>query len=319
MVRTLPQRIRAALVTASVAGLVSCPAITGAQPVAPQPGEPPEPSAAETRDTAPGWVERLLFNPRERTARAIRAMQGEGSAVGPSESAMRLRPGDALSTFNAGTARLGEARADATPLLESATASAPPPLAARAAYNLGNALRDQSDLPGAIDAYRQALRQDPSLADAKFNLELARKLLEQQQQDQQNQQDQPSDDQQEQGDQEQQDQQNQDGEQDQEQQDQDQDQQDQDQQQQDQDQEQQDQQDQQQQDQQDQQQQDGQQPDPRQQGAEEQPLPQFENLEDMTAEEAAAILEAVENLEREARRQEALAATQANARGKKDW
>ena len=39
----------------------------------------------------------------------------------------------------------------------------------------------------------------------------------------------------------------------------------------------------------------------------------------MTAEEAAAILEAVENLEREARRQEALEAAAAQAKGKKDW
>ena len=39
----------------------------------------------------------------------------------------------------------------------------------------------------------------------------------------------------------------------------------------------------------------------------------------MTAEEAAAILEAVENLEREQRREEALEAMRKSARGKKDW
>jgi|GEM_PF-5195250 len=39
----------------------------------------------------------------------------------------------------------------------------------------------------------------------------------------------------------------------------------------------------------------------------------------MSAQEAAAILEAVENLEREARRQEALEAARKQAKGKKDW
>ena len=42
-------------------------------------------------------------------------------------------------------------------------------------------------------------------------------------------------------------------------------------------------------------------------------------LPDMNAEEAAAILEAIENMEREQRRQEALEAARQNAGGKKDW
>lgn len=46
---------------------------------------------------------------------------------------------------------------------------------------------------------------------------------------------------------------------------------------------------------------------------------EFRDLPDMTAEEAAAILEAVENMERERRREEALEAAKNNARGKKDW
>ena len=39
----------------------------------------------------------------------------------------------------------------------------------------------------------------------------------------------------------------------------------------------------------------------------------------MTAEEAAAILEAIENMEREQRRRDALEAARKNTRGKKDW
>lgn len=41
---------------------------------------------------------------------------------------------------------------------------------ARARYNLGNALAKQGDYQKAIGAYRQALRRDPELADAKANL-----------------------------------------------------------------------------------------------------------------------------------------------------
>ncbi len=52
---------------------------------------------------------------------------------------------------------------------------------AEAAYNRGNALAHLGKLKAAVEQYEQALREDPENADAQHNLELVRKLLEQQQ------------------------------------------------------------------------------------------------------------------------------------------
>ena len=47
-------------------------------------------------------------------------------------------------------------------------------------YNLGNAQFKTGDLGGAVDAYRQALRLNPQDTDAKYNLALALRRLQQQ-------------------------------------------------------------------------------------------------------------------------------------------
>ncbi len=75
-----------------------------------------------------------------------------------------------------------------------------------AAYNLGNSLMKSQDYEKAVALYKEALRKNPGFEDARYNLEYAKKML--QQQDQQNQ-DQQNQDQQNQ-DQQNQDQQNQD-------------------------------------------------------------------------------------------------------------
>ena len=79
---------------------------------------------------------------------------------------------------------------------------------ANAAFNLGNAMMKTQKYPEAISSYKEALRNNPGHDDARYNLEYAKKMLKQQQQDQQNQ-DQQNQDQQNQ-DQQNQDQQNQD-------------------------------------------------------------------------------------------------------------
>ena len=65
-------------------------------------------------------------------------------------------------------------------------------LTAQAQYNLGNTYYRMGDYQGAITAYEDALKLNPEDMDAKFNLELARKMLKEnmdsQQQDQQQQQ-----------------------------------------------------------------------------------------------------------------------------------
>lgn len=85
----------------------------------------------------------------------------------------------------------------------------------KAHYNLGNTYYRMGDFPNAIKSYENALTNDPDDVNAKFNLELSRKMLKEQMKPEE--QDQQEQEQQEQQEQEQQDQQQQDQEQDQEQ------------------------------------------------------------------------------------------------------
>ena len=249
-------------------------------------------------------LEPYRFNPRERTARALAAWEKGRieDAVAPLDSALRLQPGDPLVEFNAGTAHLGANRPDAAQLLEQAAKHAPAGLAADAFYNLGNARLEAKEAQPAIDAYKSALRAQSDLPNAKRNLELALRLLEEQQR-QQEQQQQDSQDKQNQ-------QQKPGGGQGQDQKP-------------------------------DQDQQPKpdprQPPDPQQEAPQsggaaegqpqagqppppkERPLPQFEDQKDMTAEQAAAILQAVENLERQQRREQARALARAKTTVEKDW
>ncbi len=255
----------------------------------------------------PPWLERWLFNPAERTERAIESQEAGAAerALEPLETALRLAGDDPVARYNAGTGRLGAGHGDPAALLESAAESGAAELVPRARYNLGNARLAGGDPEGAVEAYQHALRHDPAFDDAKYNLELALRLLEQRQrraggeppsepppqdpspalqpQDQTSQdpqsEDQTPHDQAPQAPQPQ-----------------------------------------------DQAPQDT--PGPRDQGGAQRepgppqprdsPLPQFRDLPDMTAEEAAAILEAIENAEREQRRREALEARR-DGRGRKDW
>lgn len=264
----------------------------------------------------PEWIEPWLYNARERTLESRDAF-AEGrfpEAVEAAERAHRLAPEDPRTQLNLGTTLLAADRTDealepltrAAERLEAGLADADGPpspdrfgLAATAHYNLGNAKLRSQDLAGAVEAYEQALRREPDHLDAKHNLEVALERLRQQQQQQQQQQqgsqgdrgDQPREtpppEGSEGGDETQQEQ-----------------------------------------------------PRPQPEGSPEtgeepQPqasepegterrqgdprLPRFEDQPDMSAQEAAAILEAVENLEREQRRLEAAERARNKARTEKDW
>jgi tetratricopeptide (TPR) repeat protein len=124
----------------------------------------------------PVWVERWLYNPRERTARAIESLeQGKPKeAVGPADTALRLVPGDPLARYDDGTAHLWSGdRRGAVPLLEKAAKEAGRALAPVAWYNLGNARLAAGDAAAAVEAYKEALRRAPHDLDTKHNLELA--------------------------------------------------------------------------------------------------------------------------------------------------
>lgn len=58
-------------------------------------------------------------------------------------------------------------------------------LKAKAYHNLGNALLKEKKIPESIAAYKEALKASPKDADTKYNLEYAKALLKQQQQQQQ--------------------------------------------------------------------------------------------------------------------------------------
>ncbi len=124
----------------------------------------------------PDWIERWMYNPRERTGRSIEAYGGKkpGEAVGPAETALRLAPDDPTVQYDAGTAHLAAGHdRKAVKLLEKSVKGAGPELSTAAHYNLGNARLAAGDAAGAAEAFRQTLRQAPGNPDAKYNLELA--------------------------------------------------------------------------------------------------------------------------------------------------
>lgn len=242
----------------------------------------------------PGLADRLAFNARERTALGLAELEAQkpAEAVGAFDAALRLAPEDPLVRYNAGSGHLAAGAPDAAALLEQATEAAPPELAPAAWYNLGNARLAERNAQGAVDAYRETLLRQPDHAAAKHNLELALRELEKQRQEQRKQQEQQKQEEREQQQQQQQQQQGQ-GEKRPEKQEQQQEQQ---------------------QQQQQQQGQEGEKGEQRQR-----PLPRFQDQKDMTAEQAAAILQAVENLERQQRREQALEQARAKADVEKDW
>jgi len=240
----------------------------------------------------PASVESWLFNPRERTEAGLEAIEAgdvEG-AVSALDTAARLAPDDPVARFNAGTARLLAERDDAAEELQEAATLASPELLPRALYNLGNAQLSGGDPASAVESFKNSLRLAPDQLDTKHNLELALEALQEENSGQGE--DQETPDGEEQGDEEQSDDQgSEDPSQDPEQQPDGQ-------------------------EESEQQNEDGQ---PQPQDEQERPLPNFEDQPDMTAEQAAAILEAVENLEREQRQAKAAERLKNRKKGERDW
>lgn len=297
----------------------------------------------------PDWVDRVRYNSRERTATAIEAAaEGDAdAALKAAETAYEIAPrtfqppDDGLSdaesggagdegdsenrsaakkrvdprvAFNTGTAHLDAGKEKrAVELLRQAAAdldaSGEAGLAPTAHYNLGNAQLSAGDTAGAVASYKESLRRDPDDADAKHNLEVAlRRLKEERKMQTQEPQETPGGDEQgedEQGDQgggnadteddeESQSQPRDPGEGE------------------------------------DEDEQPGQNPPPQpppepEDGEGEEPQPRsdalrdFEDQPDMTAEQARALLESVENLERRQRQEEAAELQRRQAEGRKDW
>ena len=236
-----------------------------------------------------------LHNPRERTAKAIDEWQQHDFAAADHdlEQALELDGENARATFNAGTGKLGAGTPGAAlPLLtRAATLAASDPamhaLRPDALYNLGNAYLASGYAEAAAESYRAALRLRPDHQPAKHNLELALRELDKKPPPQQ-QQPQGGGGQGEQGRSQQQNQGGDEGQQ-----------------------------------KQPQPQQPQPQPGEQQQGQGQRSarLPNFQPQRDMSAEQAAFLLEAVENLEREQRRAQAAEQRRQRARmaSEKDW
>ncbi len=262
---------------------------------------------------AGGWsfggvdLDRLRWNVRERTEAGLDALEEARTdeAVAAFETAAGIDPEAPRPRFNAGTARLlaagsagspgftnpgaggagSDSAAAAIAHLEAAAAAAGPPDRPDTLYNLGNAHFQAGDLAGAIDAFEETLRVAPGHLAAKHNLEIA--LQQQQQQQEQQQEDGPENDSDDDDDSEQspspegEDSNEETGP-------------------------------------------DGRSDDPGEQHPPEpeagpSDLPDFEEQEDMSREQAEAILEAVENMEREQRRRLAAEGQKDAAAKGKDW
>ncbi len=131
--------------------------------------------------TWPGTVEWLCT----RGVKQYRARQYQEAGESFSR-ALQHSPENATLQYNRGTALYHQQRfEEAEEALSAAAGAAGEELSQDAHYNLGNARFAAGDLEGAIEAYKQALRLDPSDGEAKWNLELAQQRLDEQQQQQQ--------------------------------------------------------------------------------------------------------------------------------------
>lgn len=121
----------------------------------------------------------LTFSPFEAEEENVRAgneklLAGDGqAALGRYDDAERRVGPHPEIDYDRGHAayRLGKL-AEAERHFRRAAENAPAPLASRAFQNAGNALEAKGDREGAIGAYREALRRDPTNEDARYDLEV---------------------------------------------------------------------------------------------------------------------------------------------------
>jgi tetratricopeptide (TPR) repeat protein len=167
-------------------------------------------SLAAASGSAPAErLERWRWNSWERTRHGIEQLrEGDAPAAAAAlDTAARVSDHDPRALLNAGAAHLlaGDPTG-AVPWLEQAAALAPAPLAASAQYHLGTArlaagtaspasgtpsqpsAQSQQNIAGAIEALQEALRLQPDFSAAKHNLELALRAQERQKQQQEKQQ-----------------------------------------------------------------------------------------------------------------------------------
>jgi len=127
-----------------------------------------------------GWLTAGELGAKNRSGNQAYRQQAYEEAIKRYTDAQIEAPEEPRLRYNLGAALYQQRQFDkAAEEFQRAAAVDDAGLAADAHYNFGNARFRQQDLPGAIESYTRALKLRPDHQDAKYNLELARKLLKQ--------------------------------------------------------------------------------------------------------------------------------------------
>jgi Ca-activated chloride channel homolog len=128
----------------------------------------------------------ILARPSRETNKGIKAYEAgdAAQALAAFERARAARPAAPATRFNEAVARAKAGQAQEAAEVFTALSREKNELAFESHYNLGNALLASKQLPGAIAAYRDALRLRSDDLRARRNLEIALRQMEQQQKDQ---------------------------------------------------------------------------------------------------------------------------------------
>ncbi|MEO8499517.1 MAG: VWA domain-containing protein [Vicinamibacteria bacterium] len=128
----------------------------------------------------------ILARPSRETNKGLKAYQSgdAAEALAAFEKARAARPNAASTRFNEAVAQAKAGKGPEAIETFTALSREKNDLGFESHYNLGNALLGAKQLPGAVAAYRDALRLRPEDARARRNLEIALQKLEQQKKDQ---------------------------------------------------------------------------------------------------------------------------------------
>jgi len=128
----------------------------------------------------------ILAKPSRETNKGLKAYQAGDAAQAllAFEKARAARPDSAVTRFNEAVAQAKAGKAPDAIETFTALSREKNDLGFESHYNLGNALLGAKQLPGAVAAYRDALRLKPDDPRARRNLEIALRELEQQKKDQ---------------------------------------------------------------------------------------------------------------------------------------
>jgi Ca-activated chloride channel family protein len=128
----------------------------------------------------------ILARPSRETNRGLKAYEGGDMAqsLAAFESARKARPDSPTTRFNEAVAQAKSGKGPEAIETFTALSRDKNDLGFESHYNLGNALLEAKQLPGAVAAYRDALRLRPDDLRARRNLEIALRKLDQQKKEQ---------------------------------------------------------------------------------------------------------------------------------------